>query len=200
MLKAHRCSAFGGCWVLPIVTRLGFVAFAPFGGRHQRAVLAVRREHPMKAGEIHSGLRHQGGQPGKEIQWLEDDVRGPVPVRRLQLVANVAVRRERQALFRHFSIPTTFFQEESDLVRCNAPNPSDECCGPTKEQYKGSARAAIGRNASAGSRAPSRIAVGECNRLQFVCFGRPPAYRERQFRASRYATHASASEIAVTNT
>ena len=41
----------------------------------------------------HRDVRHQ-------FQWLEDDVRGAVSVRRLQLVPDVAVRRQRQAFFR----------------------------------------------------------------------------------------------------
>ena len=46
-------------------------------------------------------FRYQGRQPGNEIQWLEDNVRGAVSVRRLQLVPDVAVRRERQSLLRN---------------------------------------------------------------------------------------------------
>jgi hypothetical protein len=54
----------------------------------------------------------QGGQPGDEVQRLEDDVRGAMPktpaalaglasaVRCLELVTNIAIRRERQPLFR----------------------------------------------------------------------------------------------------
>ena len=40
------------------------------------------------------------GKTGNEVQRLEDDVGGPIPVRRLERVANVAVRRERQPFFR----------------------------------------------------------------------------------------------------
>ena len=52
----------------------------------------------MEACQIDSGLWHQSLQPGNEIQRLEDHMRGAIPVRRLELVANVAIRRERQSL------------------------------------------------------------------------------------------------------
>ena len=43
-------------------------------------------------------FRHQRRQAGYEIQRLEGNVCRAVSVRRLQLVSDVAVRRERQAL------------------------------------------------------------------------------------------------------
>jgi len=52
----------------------------------------------VEACQIDSGLWHQSRQPGNEIQRLEDHMRGAIPVRRLELVANVAIRRERQSL------------------------------------------------------------------------------------------------------
>ena len=65
-----------------------------------RAIAAVGRKHPVEASEVDPRLRHQGCQPGDKIQRLEDDVRRAVPVGRLELVADIAVRRERQAPFR----------------------------------------------------------------------------------------------------
>ena len=62
--------------------------------------LAVRRKHPVEARQVDPRFGHQGRQTGNEVQRLEDDVRGAVSVRPLQLVADVAVRRLRQALFR----------------------------------------------------------------------------------------------------
>jgi hypothetical protein len=73
---------------------------APLGRCHPRTVVAVRREHPEETGEADSRFRHQVCQPGNEVQWLEDDVRCAVAVRRLQLVAYISVQGERQALFR----------------------------------------------------------------------------------------------------
>ena len=80
--------------------------------RHQRSVLAVGREHAVEARQVDPGLWDQRGQPGDEVQRLEDHMGRAVPkalatlagqafaVRRLQLVADVAVRGERQALLR----------------------------------------------------------------------------------------------------
>jgi len=77
----------------------GLVAFSPFCWRHQRSVLAVRRKHAMKARQVDSGLRHQRGQFGYEIHRLEDDVGSPIPVRRLELITHVTVRREWKTAF-----------------------------------------------------------------------------------------------------
>lgn len=46
-------------------------------------------------------LWHQCGQAGNEIQWLEDDVGRAIPVRRLELVTDVAIRCQRQPLLGH---------------------------------------------------------------------------------------------------
>ena len=64
-------------------------------------MFAVRREHPVKAGQVDARLRHQSGQSCDEVQGVEDDVGGAVAVRCLQLVANVAVGGQRQPLFRY---------------------------------------------------------------------------------------------------
>ncbi len=64
-------------------------------------IRSVRRKHAMEAGQVHPCLRHQSCQSGNEVQWLEDDVRCTVTVRRLQVVPDVAVRREQQALLRN---------------------------------------------------------------------------------------------------
>ena len=61
---------------------------------------AVRGKDTMESCQVDPRPGHQGGKPGNEVQGLEEDVRGPVPVRRLELIADVAVGRQRQALFR----------------------------------------------------------------------------------------------------
>jgi hypothetical protein len=58
--------------------------------------LARRRKQPVKTGQVDPRFGHQGRQPGDEIEGFKDDVRRAVSVRRLQSVADVAVRRERQ--------------------------------------------------------------------------------------------------------
>ena len=47
-------------------------------------VLAVRGKHAMKACQVDSWLGHQGGEPGHEVQGLEDHVRGAIAIRRLR--------------------------------------------------------------------------------------------------------------------
>ena len=51
-------------------------------------------KHTVKAGEVDAWLGHQSGQPGNEIQRLKDDVRGAVAVRCLELVPDIAIRRQ----------------------------------------------------------------------------------------------------------
>jgi len=48
----------------------------------------------MKTDQVDAGLRHQRGQPGNEIQRLKDDVRGAIAVRGLELVPDIAIRRQ----------------------------------------------------------------------------------------------------------
>jgi hypothetical protein len=48
----------------------------------------------MKAGKVDSWPGHQRRQPGDEIQRLLDYMRGTVPLRRLELVAHVAILRK----------------------------------------------------------------------------------------------------------
>ena len=60
----------------------------------------------METSQVDTGFRHQGSQPGDEIQGLEDDVRGDMPktltklagqafaVRCLEPVTEFAIRRQ----------------------------------------------------------------------------------------------------------
>ncbi len=97
----HRGASFGRRLVLRHVGRFELAAFTPPGGRHQRTMFTVGRKHAMKAGEIDAWLWYQCGEASDKIQWLEYHMRGAVPVRRLQLVANVAIGRQRQPLLGH---------------------------------------------------------------------------------------------------
>jgi hypothetical protein len=58
-------------------------ALARFAGVTRAWCLARGSEHSMKTGQIHSRLRHQGGEPGDEVRRLEDDLRGAVAAMRL---------------------------------------------------------------------------------------------------------------------
>ena len=75
LCPGHRGAAFGRRGLLAVIGGLAFVASASLGRCHQGAVLTVRRKHAMEPREVDSGLRHQRGQPGNEIQRLKDDVR-----------------------------------------------------------------------------------------------------------------------------
>jgi len=94
-----RCVALGGRWRL--VRYLRLVSLASLCGRHPCPVFIVGRKHAVKACEADSWRWRQCGEAGDKIQWLEDHMRGAIPVRRLQLVANVAIGRERQPRCRH---------------------------------------------------------------------------------------------------
>ena len=54
----------------------------------------------IQSGQVDPRFRHQRCQPGNKVEGFEDDMRRAVSVRRLQLVPDVAVRRQLQALFR----------------------------------------------------------------------------------------------------
>jgi hypothetical protein len=72
----------------------------PPGLGHLRAVGAVGGKHAVEAGEIDARFGHQRGQPGDEIQRLEEHLRGAVRVGRLQLVAHQAAGGEPQPRLR----------------------------------------------------------------------------------------------------
>ena len=98
---SHRYPAFSRRLLLALIGGFGFVAPAAPRRRHPRTMGAVRCEHPVESDQIDPGLRHQGGQPGDEVQRLKDDVCGAIAVRRLELITHVAMGGEREALFRH---------------------------------------------------------------------------------------------------
>ena len=78
----------GGRW--RFIRYFSLVPFAPLCRGHQGTMFAIGREHTMEPGKVDSGPGHQRGQAGNEIQRLEHHMRGAIPVRRLQLVSNVA--------------------------------------------------------------------------------------------------------------
>ncbi len=49
----------------------------------------------METGQVHSGPGRQGSQAGYEVQRLEDDMGGAIPIGSFQLLADVAIGRER---------------------------------------------------------------------------------------------------------
>ncbi len=69
------------------------------GARHDLCAPAmVGSEDTVKACEVHPGSGCQGGQAGEKIQRLEHDMRGAIPVRGLQRIADVALPTEREPL------------------------------------------------------------------------------------------------------
>ena len=96
----HGSAAFSQRFLLFLIGYLGFGDRAPRRLRHQRSVLAVGREHAVESRQVDPGLWDQRGQPGDQVQRLEDNMGRAVAIRRLLLVADVAVRGDRQAPLR----------------------------------------------------------------------------------------------------
>ncbi len=87
----HGGPPFGGRGVFRRIRRAGLVALAALGRRHPRTMRAVGGENPVKSSQVEAGLRYQGDKPGDEVQRLENHMRGAIAVRRLELVAHIAI-------------------------------------------------------------------------------------------------------------
>ena len=74
---------------------------APMRRRHRRPILTVRCQHPVITRQVHPRCRHQRRETLHQIQRFEHDVRGAIPVRRLERVAHLTGCRQRQALAGH---------------------------------------------------------------------------------------------------
>ena len=90
-----------GCAVICFTVFLALVALASFCRCNQRTMLAIRCEHAVESSQVNPGLWHQSSKPSNEIKWLEDDVGSAIPIRCLQLIADVADWRKRKPLFRN---------------------------------------------------------------------------------------------------
>jgi hypothetical protein len=116
----HRSVALGrgvvgDVWRLALAARFDMLTagLAAFCRGDLRAVFTVEGKNTVKSDEVHSGLGHQGGQPGDEIQGLKEDTRGAVAVRGLELVLHLTVRGERQAFLgdsRSFDVAAQTFE------------------------------------------------------------------------------------------
>ena len=51
------------------------------------AVLAVRGEHTMEAGEVEPGTRDKGCEACNEVEWVEDDMGGAVAKRLFEVTS-----------------------------------------------------------------------------------------------------------------
>jgi len=90
LCPGHRRPPFGWRWRL--IGYPSLMSPAPLWGRHPRPVLAVRRNHPMAAGQADSGLGHQAHQSYDKAQRLKDHIGGAVPVRRLSSLPAFSAR------------------------------------------------------------------------------------------------------------
>ena len=96
---AHRRLSGAWCSCLVLLVLLGHDACYSDGPAP--LCPAGAGEHAVESSQVSPGLRHQGSKPSHEIQWLEDDVGSAIPIRCLQLIADVADWRKRKPLFRN---------------------------------------------------------------------------------------------------
>jgi len=92
---SHRCPTLRRCGLLRIHRRGMLTSPISLRRRYPRTLPAVGVKFPVKACQVDPRLRHQGRQPGDEVQRLEDDVRASVALRSLQRIANISVWGER---------------------------------------------------------------------------------------------------------
>ncbi len=96
LCPTHRSVTVCRLAVARLTVFLTLVAFAAFSRCYRGTVLAVwlmrhSDENAMESGQVSSRPGYQSSQAHHEIQWLEDNVGSAISIRRLQLVANVAV-------------------------------------------------------------------------------------------------------------
>ena len=72
-------------------------AFAAFGRGNLPTPAVVRRQHFVVASEIDPRFWHGGRQSRNEIHWIEGQLRGAIPVGRLQGLENLAGGTQRKA-------------------------------------------------------------------------------------------------------
>ena len=100
----HRLVALGGRLVYPVLPcRLTPLASpAPLRRCHTNTKLAIGCENPVKTRQICAWLWHQGSQLRNKVQRFEYDVGSAITVRCLQLVADISVGGDCQALAKLF--------------------------------------------------------------------------------------------------
>ena len=85
----HVARGFRLVRVTDLIGSLPLAPHTPMRRRHRSAQLAVRGEHSMKSCQVHARWRHQCGKARHQVQRVEHDVRGAVPVWGLELVAHL---------------------------------------------------------------------------------------------------------------
>lgn len=64
-------------------------------------MFAIGRKHPMKSGEVDPRFGHQRSKPSQEVQQLEDDRGGTVPIGRFQFIAYPPIIQKQQVFLRY---------------------------------------------------------------------------------------------------
>ena len=91
----HGGRAFRGRSVLGPIRRTSLVALAAFGRRHLRTMRTIGGKHAMESRQVDPWLGHQGDESLNKAHRLEDDVRGAIAVRCLELVTHRAIAQYR---------------------------------------------------------------------------------------------------------
>jgi hypothetical protein len=73
------------------ILRASLVALAALGWRHLCTMRAVGCENAVEASQVDPGFGHQGDESCNEVHRLEDDVRGAIALRCLELVTHLAI-------------------------------------------------------------------------------------------------------------
>ena len=73
----------------------------PPGRRYVNTVLAIRGKDTVEACKVHARFGYQCRQPSDEVQRLEQNMGGAVPIRGLELVANITIGCQRQTFLRN---------------------------------------------------------------------------------------------------
>ena len=79
----HGGTALGGCLLICLFRfrRFGLTAFTPASRGDPCPVLAVGGEYAVKAHEVNAWFGDQSSEPGHEVKWLEEYVRGAIAPR-----------------------------------------------------------------------------------------------------------------------
>ena len=106
-LRPCRC----GAALCPRLIRAHRVTLPASGRGHLLTQMMVGREDAVRTGEIDARAGHECRRPGDEIQGVEDDMRGAIPVRRLQSGVDEPLGGEREG-------SSTFVNADRFDARC----------------------------------------------------------------------------------
>ena len=98
----HRITALLNSFFLCALHFRRLSSLTPLPRRNQGAMLVVGCEKAVEPRQIHPRLGNQGGQACNEVQRLKKHMGGAITVRSFEFIANLALTRERQPLFRGY--------------------------------------------------------------------------------------------------